>query len=37
MVVIVVGIVIAGLAGLGLAFVLDRRIDDQEFTDSPRG
>ena len=37
MVVIVVGIVIAGLAGLGLAFVLDRRIDEQESADPTRG
>lgn len=37
MVIIVVGIVIAGLAGLALAFVLDRRLDEQEFADSSHG
>jgi uncharacterized protein YneF (UPF0154 family) len=37
MVVIVVGIVVAGLAGLALAFVLDRRVEEEELADSSRG
>lgn len=37
MVVIIVGIVIAGLAGLALAFVLDRRVEDQDCADPSHG